>query len=457
MKKSLARTLALSVASLSIAALALAAPLKAETFYVPIIEPVNAAGAPLATRLWISNFDGVERPYSTALLADREGVETKAASAAVPANRAVYLDKAAAQGETGLLAIDDASSELVVNAWVESGRGRNLHYAGLPVISSQTQGSAGAALYLNGVGRDGNRDVTQLALVNLGEAAAQCQVDVVAEDGSVVRNAGSVEVPAKSMSRYDDALGLRGEPAATARVSCDQPFYALAATADAKTSEVSFINPSEAVEKAAPAKARKPSAATTGGSSVITFSQSGLYHTATAANAKRIIRVPVPQAFDATKILAEFDVVAGPWNPRLPKGAHNLIFFHRGRFRGNTLANINAFGPGNNNSKSAQNIDLPAHHSTFAKFGFTFQQGQTYHIVSLYDASAKTVTYGIYQNGNLLKGGQYEATSRNRVIAVPGGGLVAEFGNNDNQPLPEVSSLGWKYSNFHVEIVRPNN
>ena len=42
------------------------------------------------------------------------------------------------------------------------------------------------------------------------------------------------------------------------------------------------------------------------------------------------------------------------------------------------------------------------------------------------------------------------------MITVPGTGLVAEFGNYNNQALPEVSSLGWKFANFHVEIVQPN-
>src|SRR5436305_6259032 len=451
MTKSLACALFLSV-------LPLAAPLHAATVYVPVLEPLSAVGAPLPTQLWISNYDGIERPYTTTLLPDQEGAEAKAASAMVPANRAVYLDRATAQGETGLLAVDDDddSQKLLVNAWVKSGRGQNLHYAGLPVITSETQVAAGAAAYLNGVGRDGNRDVTQLALINLGDAASQCQVDVVAEDGSLVRNAGAAEVPAKSLSRFEDALGLRGGPVVTAKVSCDQPFYAVAALADGKTSEVSFVNPSETIETAATGRAQKRQAST-GGASVITFDQNGLFHTATPRNAKRILRVPVPKALDATRILVEFDVVAGPWNPRFPKGAHNLLFLHRGRFRANTLANINAFGPGNNHTKSAQNIDLPAHSSTFSKFGLTFQQGQTYHISNLYDAVSKKVTYGIYQDGRLLKGGQYDATLRDRLIAVPWAGLVAEFGNYDDQPLPEVSSLGWKYANFHVEIVKPNS
>lgn len=442
MKKSFACALALS-------ALGLAVPMRADTVFIPVVEPVNAAGAPLATQLWISNFDGVERPYATAFLrADHAEAATKAASSTVPAERAVYLDKVAAVGETGLLAVD-ASPELAISAWIKSTRGKRVFYAGLPVITAENQLAAGSATYLNGVGRDGSRDVTQLALVNLGEAAAQCQVDVVALDGSLVRNAGSVEVSAKSMSRFEDALGLRGEAAATARVSCDQPFYTLAAMVDSKTFEVSFVNPADAIEKV---EARKAAAT----SPVITFTQSGNFHLATKTTPKKILRIPVPKALNASRISAEFDVVAGPWNPRMKQGAHNLIFFHRGRFRSNTLANVNAFGPAGSSFKSAQNIDLPARYSTSAKLGFEFKQGQTYHISLLYSAVDNKVTFGVYQNGTLLKGGQYDGSARNRSITVPGTGLVAEFGNYNNQALPEVSSLAWRYANLHVEIVQPN-
>jgi hypothetical protein len=441
MKKSLA-------CSLALAALGLAAPIHAETVYVPVLEPVNAHGTPLPTQLWLSNFDGVDRPYATAFLqADGNGAQVKSAAASVPADRGVYLNRVAAEGETGLLAIESAP-ELAVNAWVKSTHGQDTFYAGLPVISADTRIAAGDAAYLNGVGRLGNRDVTQLALVNLGEAVSQCQVDQVAADGSIARNLGSIEVPARSMSRFEDALGLRGEPASTVRVSCDQPFYALAALVDARTSQVSFVNPAAASEAAKAGKARRAAAA-----SVIVFDQSGRFHIATKVNPKKILRIPAAKQFNAARVSAEFDVTAGPWNPRLPRGAHNLIFFHRGRFRSNTLANVNAFGPANNKAKSAQNIDLPARYSTSTEFPFAFQQGQTYHVLLVYDATNKAVSFVISQDGKILKTGRYDATARNRLLTVPGTGLVAEFGNYNNQALPEVSSLGWSFSNLHVEIL----
>src|ERR1700712_4956931 len=116
MKKSIACALAL-------AGLGLAVPMQAATVYVPVVEPVNAAGAPLATQLWISNFGNVDRPYATAFLqADRTEAAPKALGAVVPADRALYLDKVAAEGETGLLAID-TTNNILVNAWVKSRHG----------------------------------------------------------------------------------------------------------------------------------------------------------------------------------------------------------------------------------------------------------------------------------------------------------------------------------------------
>jgi hypothetical protein len=438
MKKSL-------VCSLALTALGLAAPMRAKTVYVPVVEPMNANGAALATQLWISNFGTDQRPYATSFLrADGAPAETKSLGATVPADRAVYLDKVAAEGETGLLAID-APSDLVINAWVQSGRDKQVFYAGLPVISEDNQIAAGGATYLNGLGRVGDTDTTQISLVNLGGAAAQCQVDLVDGAGALVHSAGSVTVPAMSMSKFEDAFGLRGGAAATAKVSCDQPFYAVAATLDSKTFQVGIVNPSAAAEKA-----QKPPATTI--PNPLIFDQKGIFHTATKDNPKKILRIPVPAMLNAKRVSAEFDVIAGPWNPRLKKGAHNLIFFHRGRFRSNTLANINAFGPPNSKIKDAQNVDLPPHYTTSVELSYLFQQGQTYHIAMLYNATTKNVDFGVYQNGQLIKGGHFSATASHQILTVPATGLVAEFGNYNNQGLPEVSSLGWSFANFHVEI-----
>ena len=407
--------------SFALLALGLAAPLRAEPVYVTVVEAREAGGQALATRLWISNLDGVERSYS-----------------------------AVGESETGLLEIE-RSGELSVNVWVESGRGRRTFYAGVPVISEVNRLEAGEAAYLNGLARDGQREVTSLALVNVGREPARCQVDFLRADSSEIGAGVAVDVPALSLRPFADALGLGSEPeAASARVSCDQAFYAYALAADQASGEISFVTPEAAFAAAAPQAGRSKAATA---KQTIVFTQSGRFHYATKEHAKAILRIPVPRAMNAARITAELDFVAGPWNPRLKSGAHNLLFFHRGRFRSDTLANVNALGPSKSLLKINQNLDMPAHANTKAESGFAFVHGQRYHVKVVQEAATRIVELTLSQDGQTLRTLRFGGSVKGGAIEVPASGLVAEFGNYNNQGLPEVSSLAFAYENFRVEIL----
>ena len=409
--------------SFALLAPGLAAPLRAEPVYVPVVEAREPGGQQLATRLWISNFDGVERSYA-----------------------------AVGDSETGLLEIE-RSGELAVNAWIESGRGRRTFYAGVPVISEANRLAAGAAAYLNGLARDGQREVTSLELVNVGREPAQCQVDFLRADGSEIGAGVAVDVPALSMRPFDDALGLGSEPeTASARVSCDQAFYAYALAADQASGEISFVTPETAFSAVAAPRALRSKAVGTAKTTIV-FTQSGRFHYATKEHAKAILRIPVPHAMNAARVTAELDFVAGPWNPRMKNGAHNLLFFHRGRFRSNTLANVNAFGPKKNLFKMNQNLDMPAGWNTQAEVGFTFVHGQRYHVKVVQDAVTRTIELTLSQGGQTLRTLRFGGSVKGGAIEVPASGLVAEFGNYNNQGLPEVSSLAFAYENFRAEVI----
>ncbi|HEV2853588.1 MAG TPA: hypothetical protein VHC97_12360 [Thermoanaerobaculia bacterium] len=442
------KTLACSVALI---ALGFSAPLKAERVYVPVVDVQGADGKPLATQLWISNFDGVERPYSSVFLkSETDGTELsgRGVAARVPANKAAYLKRAAAEGETGLLEID--RDEMAVNAWIQTSRGRRTFYTGVPVISESTRVEAGGTAYLNGLGRQADREVRSLALVNVAGEAASCQVNFLKTDGTAIGAGVAVDVPALSMRPFADALGLLSEPEArSARVSCDQPFYAYALTIDRETSAISFTTP----EQEFTTKARQTSGGKAGESGAIVFTQDGLFHLATKQAAKQILRVPVPKQMGMAIVTAEFDIVAGPWNPRQKSGAHNLIFFHRGRFRGNTLANVNALGPSKFLFKINQNLDMPPRANTKAEIGFTFVQGKTYHVRITSNAVTNRISCVLSEDGQVVRRMEFSGSARSQEIAVPASGLIAEFGNYNNQALPEVSSLGWRFLNFRAEMV----
>lgn len=444
------RALAYSVALI---ALGLAAPLKAERVYVPIIDALGADGKPLTTQLWISNFEGVERSYSSIFLkseADGTGLSGRGPLNRVPANKAAYLRQAADEGETGLLEIDAA--DLSVNAWIKTSRGARTFYAGVPVISDATRMEAGGTTFLNGLApeahRSVNRSVTGLSLVNLGSDVASCQVDFLRADGTALGAGVAADVPALSMRPFADALSLGSEPEArSARVSCDQPFYAYAVAVDRGTSEVSFATPEDGFT----AKVRRAETKATGG--LIVFTQDGLFHSANKSVPKKILRVPVPHQMAMESVEVEFDVVAGPWNPRMKSGAHNLIFLHRGQFRSNTIANVNAMGPKRSLFKISQNLDMPAKSSTQAEAGYAFVYGQTYHVRIVQNALSRTVTGTLSYNGQVVRRMDFAGSVKNGEILVLASGLVAEFGNYNNQHLPEVSSLAWKYLNFKATMI----
>lgn len=441
------RTLACGAALI---ALGFAAPLKAERIYVPVIDALGANGKPLTTQLWISNFDGVERSYSSVFLeseADGTELSGRGPRNLVPAYKAAYLRRAADEGETGLLEID--ATDLAVNAWIQTSRGHRTFYTGVPVISDATRVEAGGAAFLNGLAPEGKRSVTGVSLINLGSAVAACHVDFLRADGTALGAGVDADVSALSMRPFADALGLGSEPEArSARVSCDQPFYAYAVAVDRGTHEVSFANPEAELN----VKARRRANAPPPGGEIV-FTQNGLFHSAIKERPKKVLRVPVPRQTPMEVIDLEFDVTAGPWNPRQRSGAHNLIWIHRGRFRSNTVANVNALGPNKHKYKINQNLDLPAKHNTKADVGYTFEQGKTYRVRVVQNALNKVVVCTLSLDGKVVRRMDLSGSIKNKEILVLASGLVAEFGNFNNQHLPEVSSIGWKYSNFRVRMI----
>ncbi len=89
---------------------------------------------------------------------------------------------------------------------------------------------------------------------------------------------------------------------------------------------------------------------------------------------------------------------------------------------------------------------------TNAKSGLVFEQGKTYHARATYDAASKSVALVVSREGSVLKTLVFPGTAKGRVIEILPTGLFADFGHFNNQHLPEVSSIGWKFANFTVEI-----
>jgi hypothetical protein len=431
--------------SVSVLALGVVTAAGAGTVYVPVVQPSASDGHRLPTHLWISNLGTGDISYRSSFLpVGVDGAAFKSIVESAPQRVAVdrtqVVDDAAESGRTGLLAIE-ADSEVQVDAWVETHHGRQTYMGGVPIISDANRFEAGTAAFVNGVSRV---HTAQIALVNLGADSASCAVDFVRADGTLAGGNAQVTVPAVSLGLFDDALGLRQmQEDVSVSASCDQPFFAFAVENNPRNSRVTFISPASQIAAATViADASAP----------IVFERPGQVHSATQDNPKLKLSVPVSKALQLDRLVWDLDITAGPWNSRKPQCAHNIAFFHRGKFRSNCFSNLNAFGPSRYWMKNNQNIDQPAGANTNAKTNFHFVQGTTYHINYVFDATNKQVHIIAQQGGHDVAHIDMPATAQNHLLTVPATGLVLEMGNLINQVGCEVPSLGWSWANLRLTM-----
>jgi hypothetical protein len=285
-----------------------------------------------------------------------------------------------------------------------------------------------------------------------GKASAQCQARLLGAGGALLEEA-SLEVPAGSNAQIDFAnrIGLR--MAVSAQVSCDQPFYGYAAAAGENEPKVVWaedIGPNGNCDHTI------DSAELITG--VFVATKDGPIHQAVKGKEKGIVCINTPKDLALDRMVAEWDVTAGPWHSKLPSGNHAMLYIHRGRFRSNTVTNVNAFGPRKSFVKMNQNVDMAPSKNTNAKVGMELQNGNVYRARYTYDAANKQIKLEMIDNGVVVKTATMAATAAGRTLMVkknglsPKGSLFAEFGHFAGQHPPEMPSYGWRYSNLRVEL-----
>lgn len=449
MPGSLAGRLALLAA---LAALA-ASPSPAAEVFVPALNPVANDGSKSETELWISN-PGTAASTGRAvfLTADTDGsTRSGGTTATVNPASAVNITHVAQSGKFGMVAVDIGSSGLLVTGRIVStSPSGGTVVSQVPVITDANKLAAGSKAQLLALERDPERGrLAHFGLVNLGTAAASCQVAFFLANGSQVGTTSNLPVKPVSLLHFTDALGTIGAGRASgvrAEVTCNQPFYTYAAIFGWPSSHYLFITPAGTT-----ASSGGPSNPPTGTS--IVFERTGLIHEATVSNPKGTVAVTVPRALSLKRLVLDMELVAGPWNREKTPGNHGIVWLYRGRFRGNTVTNVNAFGPNKFTVKANQNVDLGAGMVTNAEGGLTFVQGQRYHVHYVYDAESQLVTTTVSSGGQVLRSITMAGTASGRILTVPATGMVAEFGHYFGQEGPEVAWPGAKYYDLRIEMV----
>jgi len=448
-----------SACRLGLLATLAAAPLAAAEVYVPAINPAVANdGSRSETELWISNPGISQIGFTTAYLAaDTDGTQrTTSSTTQVPAGRAFNVTKVGQSGKVGLVAIDVGAGLLVEARLVSTSQNGAVAVARVPVISDATKLAAGTKAELLGLERDPERGrLLHFGVVNVGSQTSTCQLSFFRTDGSQIAGTVALSLKPLSLLHFQDALATLGEGRVSgvrAEVTCNQAFYAYGATFHYPNSHYLFVTPtSHTATGTAPSNPPPPPPPPAG--NTVVFERAGLIHDATSVAPKGRIDVTVPRALSLKRLVLDMDVVPGPWNREKIPGNHGLVWLYRGKFRGNTVANVNTFGPNKFTFKASQNIDLDAAQLTVAEASLTLNQGQRYHVHYVYDAENGRVTATISSGGQALRTLSFASTASGHNLTVPSTGMIAEFGHNFGQEGPEVACPGWKYYDLRIEMV----
>jgi hypothetical protein len=443
-------------AALAVLTLTVAAPLAAAEVYVPALNPAVANdGSRSETELWISNAATAQAAFATNFLgADSDGTQrsTPPTSRSVAAGQSFNVTRVGQSGKVGLVAIELASGLVADARIVSTSQSGTVTTTRVPVISDANKIAAGAKAEVLGLERDPERGrLLHFGVVNVARQAATCKVGFFRADGSQVASTVTLALKPLSLLHFQDAFAILGEfriSGGRAEVTCDQPFYAYGAQFFYPASHYLFLTPAGAVGGGG---TTNPPPQT--GTSVV-FERAGLVHAATVSVPKGRVDVAVASALSLKRLILDMDVVPGPWNREKTPGNHAIVWLYRGKFRSNTVANINAFGPNKYTVKASQNVDLAAAQLTVDEAGITFVQGQKYHVHYVYDAENGLITMELSSGGEVLRTLSFAATATNHALTVPATGMIAEFGHYYGQEGPEVASPGWAYYDLRIEMVK---
>jgi hypothetical protein len=431
-----------------LALLASLVPALAGTVYVPVTTGKAVGPASYTTRLWLSNPGAVDRRFTVLFLpAGTDGTQRTGAppqAFTLAAGGTLVLTNLAPAGTSGLLEITGAPQVLTTARLDGSDALRGVSGSSyVPAISSKNLLARNGTADLLGLERSTPGPVTNLAVVNLGQAASQCTVRAARLNGTAIGDAAVVSVPPVSLRRFEDAfatLGVTAVADARLSVTCDQSFFAFAEVLNGTAPNAVVVTPTISLDSTlAPPGTPNP-----GGDNVV-VERPGVFFVPVANASALDVPLPLVPGRAYRKATIDFDMktaafapvfdsILGLLRPGLTRDDRTLYFGF----------NIRA-------SRNRTFIDLgvpvlePAIKATYA-----WKAQTQYHIKIVYDVQAKNMSLQALQNGQIVHtaaGGIF-----NLDLSDQGTGVLLKFGLPGVSDLAYYPPLGWTFANLRAQI-----
>ncbi len=430
-----------------------AGPLFAGTVYVPIVNLVGPHGEQLQTQIWVSNTDqknGLDVTYY--FIPDfTNGLDrpTDSTHAQIAPGTTIFLEGFAPSGTRGLLELSGADS-MQVSAKLSriDSRAPSAFGTSLPVISSSTMIPAGQTAELQGLERSSDGIISNFGVVNLGQSPVSCQASAFHADGTQIGGTATLAFNPLTLVHFDDVLNVLGETDVTGvrvDINCDQPFYPYSVVYGSSTGDIFVGLPAASGASLLSPPGSLPNC----GSGSVCYDYPGIVFTSTPADTYQFITLSPPSGV-YSQIKVHLEIQINGWSPPVTN-AHGLLYMIRDR---NYDMYASAFlrGPNSNQLVLRHGFNQTAGDKAKLVTGFAPTLGNWYALDYLYDPINKTIVLTMSTlDGQVLA--KLTGTPNVKQINIdPGQNILIGLSNpgtNDSEP----ASIGWVYSNLHVELV----
>ncbi len=415
----------------------------AGTVYVPSPGLATLGGSTYETQISVTNTAIAARDVKQVLLAtDTDGTVRSGAPSTLSAQPGKSAVVKAAASFRGLVELSGGGELRYAARLVGTGPGRLGVY--LPVITSDNMIAAGKAIALQGLLSGAGR-TTSLTVVNLGQQASQCTINLTRADGSAVIDPATVSLKPLSQRVFSDIFTGAAVSEVRASVSCTREFFAFALLADAATGELAYVGPSGSGESLLRLPGEAPGCPLT----AACFDAKGIVHQPTTAlPVKRVIFAPAAGTYK--KIRLTMDVTAGEFWAQNPAALHMLFWLVKDK-------NFNMFGyasfrgPATNQALLRHGIGLTHPQKLKVVQPLTVVAGKTYHLDYTYDTASSVVDLAISDGSTVThltdnpNVGSFAFSATEKIII--------DMGFPGTNP-DEAPTFGWTYRDLHVELYK---
>jgi len=412
-------------------------PAIAGEIYVPFASNRSVNGTVYQTKVWITNTGPAARQFKVRYI--NENVDgTQGADIgtdlSVPGGGTLLLGSVAPSGSLGMVEIS-GSPQLVVNARIDAigGNGSILSSANVPVVAAGNAIKANTTAHIQGIERTSRGTMSDLGVLNLSNAAAQCTVKAYRSNSTQISQTAVLPLLPLSLLHFENAMAALGESSvsdARFEVTCTKQFFPYAVVFKPGGPETNFVTPSFALDTDV--------VSGVGNTGAVVVEAPGVFFQAKVGDSFKQIDIPLVEGTSYKKATVEFDLYVDRFPTGIFAGVTSMRRTDKTLYYGLIVRG----------DRSKAILDMGVDDDIVDGKSGPWQQRTNYHLTFEYDTVSSRLTFKTARNGTLVETlsgpiNHFDLSKNSKVVRV-------DFGMTGVADGAYFPPIGWRYSNLKV-------